>query len=170
MTGFSKVVTNEFELEALDVGQVPRWARDGDERVISISTEIVSGRRILEVVTYRSSCVASQLRGTRQVRAEPWSAPASSRNEPPSCSARRAMLLRPCPSVGPCGPTPSSTTLTTSSSADVSIRTSTCVAFAWRATLASASRRTASRCGRTKSGTPKSIAPAIRTRGSNPNG
>jgi uncharacterized protein len=50
VTGFSKVVTNQFELEALDVGQVPRWARDGaDERVISISTEIVSGRRIVDV-------------------------------------------------------------------------------------------------------------------------
>jgi nitroimidazol reductase NimA-like FMN-containing flavoprotein (pyridoxamine 5'-phosphate oxidase superfamily) len=47
VTGIARKVTNAFELEALDVGHIPRWAPGGRERVVSISTELVSGRRIV---------------------------------------------------------------------------------------------------------------------------
>jgi uncharacterized protein len=45
--GLAREVTSAFELEALDIGHIPRWAPDGHERVVSISTEVVSGRRIV---------------------------------------------------------------------------------------------------------------------------
>jgi nitroimidazol reductase NimA-like FMN-containing flavoprotein (pyridoxamine 5'-phosphate oxidase superfamily) len=47
VTGFAREVTNRFEVDALDVERIPRWAPAGDGRVISISTDLVSGRRIV---------------------------------------------------------------------------------------------------------------------------
>ncbi len=45
--GLAREVTNAFELEALDVSHIPRWAPSDHARVVSISTEIVSGRRVM---------------------------------------------------------------------------------------------------------------------------
>jgi nitroimidazol reductase NimA-like FMN-containing flavoprotein (pyridoxamine 5'-phosphate oxidase superfamily) len=47
VTGFAREVTNPFELDVLQVERIPRWAPAGDGRVISISADLVSGRRIV---------------------------------------------------------------------------------------------------------------------------
>lgn len=46
VTGFAREVTNTFELDALDVERIPRWTPAGNEHVVAISTDIVTGRRI----------------------------------------------------------------------------------------------------------------------------
>jgi nitroimidazol reductase NimA-like FMN-containing flavoprotein (pyridoxamine 5'-phosphate oxidase superfamily) len=48
VTGFARVVTNQFELDALRAANVPRWAPGEDGRVVSISTDLVSGRRLVQ--------------------------------------------------------------------------------------------------------------------------
>lgn len=52
-TGWSVVVTGVVEecelhrwVDGIVVDAIPRWAPDGDTRVVALSTEIVSGRRI----------------------------------------------------------------------------------------------------------------------------
>jgi nitroimidazol reductase NimA-like FMN-containing flavoprotein (pyridoxamine 5'-phosphate oxidase superfamily) len=47
VTGFAREVTNAFELDALQVDGIPRWSPGADGRVVSISTELVSGRRVV---------------------------------------------------------------------------------------------------------------------------
>lgn len=47
VTGFAREITNQFLLDALPVGFIPRWAPGSDGRVVAISTELVSGRRIV---------------------------------------------------------------------------------------------------------------------------
>jgi nitroimidazol reductase NimA-like FMN-containing flavoprotein (pyridoxamine 5'-phosphate oxidase superfamily) len=47
VTGFAREVTNPFELDALDVERNPRRTPSGAEHVVAISTDIVSGRRIV---------------------------------------------------------------------------------------------------------------------------
>lgn len=46
VTGVTSEITDPDELERLRVTSVPRWAPYGDGRVIAISTELVSGRRV----------------------------------------------------------------------------------------------------------------------------
>jgi nitroimidazol reductase NimA-like FMN-containing flavoprotein (pyridoxamine 5'-phosphate oxidase superfamily) len=47
VTGFAREVTNQHELDKMSVDHIPRWAPGGDGRVVSISTELISGRRIV---------------------------------------------------------------------------------------------------------------------------
>jgi uncharacterized protein len=44
--GLAREVTDEREKDALGVAAVPHWAPEADGRVVAISTEIVSGRRL----------------------------------------------------------------------------------------------------------------------------
>ncbi|HEX7165541.1 MAG TPA: pyridoxamine 5'-phosphate oxidase family protein [Acidimicrobiales bacterium] len=46
VTGLASVVTDEHELARIGRLPLARWARSGDEHVIAITTEIVSGRRL----------------------------------------------------------------------------------------------------------------------------
>ena len=46
VTGLARVITEELEREALARAPIARWAPSKSERVIGISTELVSGRRI----------------------------------------------------------------------------------------------------------------------------
>jgi uncharacterized protein len=46
VTGFTREVTDAGELEALESANIPRWAPVGGERVVEISTDMISGRRI----------------------------------------------------------------------------------------------------------------------------
>jgi len=48
VTGFAREVTSAFELDSLRVDRIPRWAPAGDGRVVSISTDLVSGRRLVQ--------------------------------------------------------------------------------------------------------------------------
>jgi nitroimidazol reductase NimA-like FMN-containing flavoprotein (pyridoxamine 5'-phosphate oxidase superfamily) len=47
VTGVAREITEPDELESLRRAPVPRWAPRGDGRVIAISTEMVSGRRVV---------------------------------------------------------------------------------------------------------------------------
>lgn len=47
VTGVARVVTEEEELAALDTAPLTRWAPYGDGHVMAISTEMISGRRIV---------------------------------------------------------------------------------------------------------------------------
>jgi nitroimidazol reductase NimA-like FMN-containing flavoprotein (pyridoxamine 5'-phosphate oxidase superfamily) len=47
VTGQAREITNLAELDALDPSRIPRWAPRGGDRVVEISTEMVTGRRIL---------------------------------------------------------------------------------------------------------------------------
>ena len=46
VTGMAREVTDPDELDALSSLPVPRWAPLGDGRLVAISTELVSGRRL----------------------------------------------------------------------------------------------------------------------------
>jgi uncharacterized protein len=47
VTGVAREVTDDEELQQLRSAPVKRWAPDGEERFVSISTEVISGRRIV---------------------------------------------------------------------------------------------------------------------------
>lgn len=47
VTGVAREVTDPEELERIEVSSIPHWAPDHATRVVAISTEMVSGRRIL---------------------------------------------------------------------------------------------------------------------------
>lgn len=47
VTGMAQEVTDPDELDRLQPESIPRWAPQGDSRVVAISTEVISGRRIL---------------------------------------------------------------------------------------------------------------------------
>jgi nitroimidazol reductase NimA-like FMN-containing flavoprotein (pyridoxamine 5'-phosphate oxidase superfamily) len=47
VTGVAREVTDPIELTALDEANIPRWAPTGDGRVVEVSIELVSGRRIV---------------------------------------------------------------------------------------------------------------------------
>lgn len=51
VTGVATVITDPGELLELQRAPIVRWAPYGDSRVVSISTELVSGRRIGAPVT-----------------------------------------------------------------------------------------------------------------------
>lgn len=46
VTGVARAITDEDELRSLDVVPIARWAPRGNGRVVSISTDMVSGRRL----------------------------------------------------------------------------------------------------------------------------
>lgn len=46
VTGLSREVTDRDELAALAAQSIPRWAPHNDSRVVAISTQLVTGRRI----------------------------------------------------------------------------------------------------------------------------
>jgi uncharacterized protein len=46
VTGLTREVTDARELEALESANIPRWAPVGGERIVEISTDMISGRRI----------------------------------------------------------------------------------------------------------------------------
>jgi nitroimidazol reductase NimA-like FMN-containing flavoprotein (pyridoxamine 5'-phosphate oxidase superfamily) len=48
VTGMTREVVDPTELETLEVGRIPRWAPSGDGRVIAISCDLVSGRRLVQ--------------------------------------------------------------------------------------------------------------------------
>lgn len=47
VTGVARVVTDRGELEGLASAPLPRWAPSPAEHIVAISTELVSGRRIV---------------------------------------------------------------------------------------------------------------------------
>jgi nitroimidazol reductase NimA-like FMN-containing flavoprotein (pyridoxamine 5'-phosphate oxidase superfamily) len=47
VTGVARELTGPGELAEADVPPLARWAPEGEDRVIAISTELVSGRRIV---------------------------------------------------------------------------------------------------------------------------
>ncbi len=47
VTGFAREVTNQLELDAIRVDRIPHWVPATDGRVVAISTELVSGRRLV---------------------------------------------------------------------------------------------------------------------------
>jgi nitroimidazol reductase NimA-like FMN-containing flavoprotein (pyridoxamine 5'-phosphate oxidase superfamily) len=47
VTGYAREITNQFELSAIVVDSIPRWVPRGDGRVVAVSTDLVSGRRIV---------------------------------------------------------------------------------------------------------------------------
>jgi len=51
ITGVATVITDPDELSELQRAPIARWAPHGDSRVVAISTELVSGRRIGAPVT-----------------------------------------------------------------------------------------------------------------------
>jgi nitroimidazol reductase NimA-like FMN-containing flavoprotein (pyridoxamine 5'-phosphate oxidase superfamily) len=46
VTGVAREVSDPEELAALDDARIPRWAPANSDRVVEVSTEIVTGRRI----------------------------------------------------------------------------------------------------------------------------
>jgi uncharacterized protein len=46
VTGLAREVTDRAELAALEPTRIPRWAPVDSERVVAISTEMVTGRRL----------------------------------------------------------------------------------------------------------------------------
>ena len=46
VTGVARAITDEDELQSLDGVPIARWAPRGNGRVVSISTDMVSGRRL----------------------------------------------------------------------------------------------------------------------------
>jgi uncharacterized protein len=46
VTGMARAVTDPDERATVDALQLPRWAPQGGDRVVAISIELVSGRRI----------------------------------------------------------------------------------------------------------------------------
>ncbi|HUF32427.1 MAG TPA: pyridoxamine 5'-phosphate oxidase family protein [Acidimicrobiales bacterium] len=46
VTGMARVIDDPAELEDLATTPIPRWAPGDDERIIAISTEMVTGRRL----------------------------------------------------------------------------------------------------------------------------
>jgi nitroimidazol reductase NimA-like FMN-containing flavoprotein (pyridoxamine 5'-phosphate oxidase superfamily) len=46
VTGIAREVTDPAELEVLESANVPRWAPSDGDRVVEISTEMISGRRL----------------------------------------------------------------------------------------------------------------------------
>lgn len=47
VTGLARAITAPTELAELEAANIPRWAPSGDERLVEISTQMVSGRRIM---------------------------------------------------------------------------------------------------------------------------
>ncbi len=47
VTGIARTASDLEERVALDHGRVPRWAPSGDTRVVAISTDVVTGRRLV---------------------------------------------------------------------------------------------------------------------------
>lgn len=47
VTGVSREVTNASEMAAMVANNIPRWAPRQEGRVVAVSTEIVTGRRIV---------------------------------------------------------------------------------------------------------------------------
>jgi nitroimidazol reductase NimA-like FMN-containing flavoprotein (pyridoxamine 5'-phosphate oxidase superfamily) len=47
VTGVAREVTDAEELERLQSDRIPRWAPMGDGRVVAVSTDLVTGRRIV---------------------------------------------------------------------------------------------------------------------------
>lgn len=47
VTGIAREVTDPRVLAQASVRDLPRWVHDGDARVVAVSTELVSGRRIV---------------------------------------------------------------------------------------------------------------------------
>jgi nitroimidazol reductase NimA-like FMN-containing flavoprotein (pyridoxamine 5'-phosphate oxidase superfamily) len=47
VTGFAREVTNQLELHDLRVDRIPHWVPAANGRVVAVSTEMVSGRRIV---------------------------------------------------------------------------------------------------------------------------
>jgi nitroimidazol reductase NimA-like FMN-containing flavoprotein (pyridoxamine 5'-phosphate oxidase superfamily) len=50
VTGLAHEVTDPEERERLDAGRLPFWAPSAGDRIVAISTEMISGRRILPAV------------------------------------------------------------------------------------------------------------------------
>jgi hypothetical protein len=46
VTGVAREVIDAVELAALDTSRIPRWVGVGEGHVVSLSTELVSGRRV----------------------------------------------------------------------------------------------------------------------------
>lgn len=55
VTGVAREVTDRGELEALRSAPLARWAPRGNGRIVAISTEVVSGRRIGAPATRRGA-------------------------------------------------------------------------------------------------------------------
>jgi len=47
VTGIAREVTDLLERDALAAANIPRWAPTGDDRLVGVSTEMTSGRRIV---------------------------------------------------------------------------------------------------------------------------
>jgi nitroimidazol reductase NimA-like FMN-containing flavoprotein (pyridoxamine 5'-phosphate oxidase superfamily) len=47
VTGFAREITNRLELARLVVDSIPRWVPEGGDRVVAVSIDLVSGRRIV---------------------------------------------------------------------------------------------------------------------------
>lgn len=54
VTGMARVVTDPADLARIEASSIPHWAPDHADRVVAISTEMVSGRRILGADQRRS--------------------------------------------------------------------------------------------------------------------
>lgn len=48
VTGITREIVDPVELESLEAGRIPRWAPSGDGRVVAISCDLVSGRRLIQ--------------------------------------------------------------------------------------------------------------------------
>jgi uncharacterized protein len=46
VTGIAREISDQVELDTVDQRRIPRWATRGDGRVMAISTDLVSGRRL----------------------------------------------------------------------------------------------------------------------------
>jgi len=55
VTGVAREVTDPGELESLKSAPLARWAPRGNGRIVAISTEVVSGRRIAAPATRRGA-------------------------------------------------------------------------------------------------------------------
>lgn len=53
VTGVAREITDPDELEEIELWAIPHWAPDHATRVVEVSTEMISGRRILAGRTHR---------------------------------------------------------------------------------------------------------------------
>ena len=49
MTGMAREIEDPVELDAVSPERIPRWAAGVDGRVVAVSTDLVTGRRLAPV-------------------------------------------------------------------------------------------------------------------------
>lgn len=57
--GVASLVTDADEIERFNLENIPRWALSGGDRLVKISTEMLSGRRINAAATRRTESVST---------------------------------------------------------------------------------------------------------------